>query len=146
MWKRVSWNIHATFTEYFVIMIRMLIQRQFHPISKRKNQVPSSDPGRLGYPPIYLHWDFRNLEKNTVWTGKNNQFVFKLGKKIPVWNIKLAKSKIPVRVVKNVISKWTKIEFPRFQFPWFTAVGVVNPPDQKLVMYISVNCKKGINS
>ena len=66
--------------------------------------------------------------------------------KIPVWNTKLAKSKIPVRVVKNVISKWTKIEFPRFQFLWFTAVGVVNPPDQKLVMYISVNCKKGINS
>ena len=98
------------------------------------------------WPPIYLHWDFRNLEKNTVWTGKNNQFVFKLRKKIPVWNIKLAKSKIPVRVVKNVISKWTKIEFPRFQFLWFTAVGVVNPPDQKLVMYISVNCKKGINS
>jgi hypothetical protein len=27
-----------------------------------------------------------------------------------------------------------------------TAVGVVNPPDQKLVLYISVNCKKGINS
>ena len=35
----------------------------------------------LACPPIYLHWDFRNLEKNTVWTGKNNQFVFKLGKK-----------------------------------------------------------------
>ena len=67
-------------------------------------------------------------------------------KKIPVWNIKLAKSKIPVRVVKNVISKWTKIWFPRFQFLWFTAVGVVNPPDQKLIMYISVNCKKGMNS
>ena len=33
-------------------------------------------------PPIYLHWDSRNLEKNTVWTGKNNQFVVKLGKKI----------------------------------------------------------------
>ena len=97
-------------------------------------------------PPIYLHWDFRYLEKNTVWTGKNNQFVFKLGKKIPVWNIKLAKSKIPVRVVKNVISKWTKIWFPSFQFLWFTAVGVVNPPDQKLIMYISVNCKKGMNS
>ena len=66
--------------------------------------------------------------------------------KIQVWNIKLAKSKIPVRVVKNVISKWTKMEFPRFPFLWFTAVNVVNPPDQKLVMYISVNCKKGINS
>ena len=64
----------------------------------------------------------------------------------PVWNIKLAKSKIPVRVVKNVISKWTKMEFPRFPFLWFTAVGVLNPPDQKLVMYISLNCKKGINS
>ena len=66
--------------------------------------------------------------------------------KIPVWNIKLAKSKIPVRVVKNGISKWTKMEFPRFPFLWFTAVGVVNPPDQNLVMYISVNCKKRINS
>ena len=94
-----------------------------------KHKIPWQD-----YPPIYLHWDFRTLEKNTVWTGKNNQFVFKLGKKIPVWNIKLAKSKIPVRVVKNVISKWTKIWFPSFQFLWFTAVGVVNPPDQKLTM------------
>jgi len=25
-------------------------------------------------------------------------------------------------------------------------VGVVNPPDQKLVMYISVNCKMGKSS
>ena len=52
--------------------------------------------------------------------------------KIQVWNIKLAKSKIPVRVVKNVISKWTKMEFPRFLSLWFTAVAAVNPPDQKL--------------
>ena len=70
-----------------------------------------------GKPPIYLHWDFGNLEKNTVWTGKNNQFVFKLGKKFQFEIcIKLAKSKIPVRVVRNVISKWTKMEFPRFPF------------------------------
>ena len=109
--------------------------------------IHTSDPITLRIvPPVYLHWDFRNLEKNTVWTGKNNQFAFKLGKKIPVWNIKLSKSKIPVRVVKNVISKWTKIWFPRFQFLWFTAVGVVDPPDQKLVMYISIICKKGKNS
>ena len=26
-----------------------------------------------------------------------------------------------------------------------TAVAVVNPPDQKLVIYISVNCRKGVN-
>ena len=38
------------------------------------------------------------------------------------------------------------MEFPRFPFLSFTAVGVVNPPDQKLVMYISVNCKKGMDS
>ena len=90
---------------------------------------------------ILWNFDFHQFEISSlifflVWTGK----------KIPVWNTKLAKSKIPVRVVKNVISKWTKMEFPRFPFLWFTAVGVVNPPDQKLVMYISVNCKKGINS
>ena len=81
----------------------------------------------------------------------------------PVWNIqldffskfeldfspvkfKLAKSKIPFRVVKNVISKWTKMNFPRFLSFWFIAVAVVNPPDRKLVMYISVNCRKGVNS
>ena len=66
--------------------------------------------------------------------------------KIQVWNIKLAKSKIPVRVVKNVISKWTKMDFPRFLSFWFIAVAVVNPPDQKLVMYTSVNCRKGVTS
>ena len=37
-------------------------------------------------------------------------------------------------------------KFPGFPLLWFTAVGVGNPPDQKLLMYISVNCKKGINS
>ena len=97
-------------------------------------------------PPIYLHWDFRNFWHSPVWNIQFDFFPTLNWEKIPVWNIKLAKSKIPVRVVKNVISKWTKMEFPRFPFLWFTAVGVVNPPDQKLVMYISVNCKKGINS
>ena len=97
-------------------------------------------------PPIYLHWDFRNFWHSPVWNIQFEFFPSLNWEKIPVWNIKLAKSKIPVRVVKNVISKWTKMEFPRFPFLWFTAVGVVNPPDQKLVMYISVNCKKGINS
>ena len=57
----------------------------------------------------------------------------------------LAKSKIPVRIVKNVISKWTKMEFPRFLSLWFTAVAVVNPPDQKLVIYTSLKCRKGVN-
>ena len=52
--------------------------------------------------------------------------------KIQVWNIKLAKSKISVRIVKNVVSKWTKMEFPRFLSLWFTVVAIVNPPDQKL--------------
>jgi hypothetical protein len=28
----------------------------------------------------------------------------------------------------------------------YIAVAVVNSPDQKLVMYISVNCRKGVNS
>ena len=63
-------------------------------------------------PPIYLHWDFRNVWHSPVW---NIQFDFNPSlnwEKIPVWNINLAKSKIPVRVVKNVISKWTKMEFP----------------------------------
>ena len=85
---------------------------------------------------ILWKFDFHQFEISSfifflVWTGKKSQ---------------LAKSKIPVRVVKNVISKWTKMEFPRFPFLWFTEVGVVNSPEQKLVMYISVNCKKGINS
>ena len=97
-------------------------------------------------PPIYLHWDFMKFWLSPVWNIQLDFFPSLNWEKIPVWNTKLAKSKIPVRVVKNVISKWTKMEFPRFPFLWFTAVGVVNPPDQKLVMYISVNCKKGINS
>ena len=97
-------------------------------------------------PPIYLHWDFRNFWHSPVWNTQFDFFPSLNWEKIPVWNIKLAKSKIPVRVVKNVISKWTKMEFPRFPFLWFTAVGVVNQPDQKLLMYISVNCKKGMNS
>ena len=97
-------------------------------------------------PPIYLHWDFMKFWLSPVWNIQLDFFSSLNWEKIPVWNTKLAKSKIPVRVVKNVISKWTKMEFPRFPFLWFTAVGVVNPPDQKLVMYISVNCKKGINS
>ena len=44
-------------------------------------------------PPIYLNWDFRNLVKNTVWIGKDNQFVFKQGKKNP--SLKYQVSKIP---------------------------------------------------
>ena len=99
-----------------------------------------------GHPPIYLHWDFMNFWHSPVWNIQLDFFPSLNWEKIPVWNIKLAKSKIPVRVVNNVISKWTKMEFPRFPFLWFTAVGVVNPPDQKLVMYISVNCKKGMNN
>ena len=97
-------------------------------------------------PPIYLYWDFRNFWHSPVWNIQLDIFPSLNWEKIPVWNIKLAKSKIPVRVIKNVISKWTKMEFPWFPFLWFTAVGVVNPPDQKLVMYISVNCKKGIDN
>ena len=99
-----------------------------------------------GIPTIYLQWDFRNFWLSPVWNIQFEFFTSLNWEKILVWNIKLAKSKISVRVVKNVISKWTKMEFPRFQFLWFTVVGVVNPPDQKLVMYISVNCRKGINS
>ena len=52
--------------------------------------------------------------------------------------------KIPVSKIQNGISKWTKMEFPSFPFLWFTVVGEGNPPDQKLVMYASVNCKKRI--
>ena len=63
-----------------------------------------------------------------VWNIQLDFFPSLNWEKIPVWNTKLAKSKIPVRVVKNVISKWTKMEFPRFRFLWFTEVGVVNPP------------------
>ena len=94
----------------------------------------------------YLHWDFRNFWHSPVWNIQFDFFLSLNWEKIPVWNIKVGKSKIPVRVVKIVISKWTKMEFPRFPFLWFTVVGVVNPPDQKLVMYISVNCKMEINS
>ena len=36
--------------------------------------------------------------------------------------------------------------FPGFHLFGFTSVAVVNPPDWKLVMYISVNCRKGVNS
>ena len=43
-----------------------------------------------------------------------------------------AKSKIPVRLVKNVISKWRNMNFPGFLSFWFKAVTVLNPPDQKL--------------
>ena len=66
--------------------------------------------------------------------------------KIQVWNIKLAKSKIPLRIVKNLISKWTKMGFPRFLSLWFTAGAVVSPPDQKLVIYTSVKCTRAKGS
>ena len=36
--------------------------------------------------------------------------------------------------------------FPRFSSLCFTAVAVVNQPDQKLVMYIFLNCRKWVNS
>ncbi len=73
-------------------------------------------------PPIYLHWDFMKFWLSQVWNIQLDFFPRLNWEKIPVWNTKLAKSKIPVRVVKNVISKWTKMEFPRFPFLWFTAV------------------------
>ena len=78
-------------------------------------------------PPIYLHWDFRNFWHSPVWNIQFDFFPSLIWEKNPVWNIKLAKSKIPIRVVKNVISKWTKMEFPRFPFLWFSAVRTNKP-------------------
>ena len=97
-------------------------------------------------PPIYLHLIFPILQFEMsswiffqFWTGF-------FACEIQVWNIKLAKSKILVRIVKNVISKWTKMDYLMFSSFWFIAVTEVNPPDRKLVMYNSVNCRKGVNS
>ena len=53
-------------------------------------------------PPIYLHWDFRNFWHSTVWNIQFDFFPSLNWEKIPVWNTKLAKSKIPVRVVMDV--------------------------------------------
>ena len=83
-------------------------------------------------PFLYLHLYFRNFYILQLETSCLILFPSLYLEKIPVLNMKLAKSKILVRVDKNVISKWIKMEFPRFLFLWFTAVGVVNPPDQKL--------------
>ena len=65
---------------------------------------------------------FSSLNYRVQWTGFFPKFELNFSaSKIQVWNIKLAKSKIPVRVVKNVLSKWTKMEFPRFLSLWFKA-------------------------
>ena len=138
----LSFNTEFYFTYFFdfsvyvaIAIAKLKIQQSFSlsliqpTYWNSKNNVNSLIILGRHIPPIYLHWDFRNFWHSPVW---NIQFDFFPGlnwEKIPVWNIKLAKSKIPVRVVKNVISKWTKMEFPRFPFLWFTAVGVVNSPD-----------------
>ena len=137
-----KFGISTWISEYPVFYIT-LNQRGYREESQ--SRWSEQKAGRL-FSPIYLRLIFPILQSGIsswiffqVWTAF---FVCK----IQVWIIKLAKSKIPVRVVKNVISKWKKMDFLRFLSFWFIAVAVVNPPDQKLVMYISVDCRKGVNS
>ena len=75
-----------------------------------------TSPKSHHYPPIYLHWDFRNFWHSPVWNIQFDFFPSLNWEKIPVWNIKLAKSKIPVRVVKMSFQSEQRWNFPSFHF------------------------------
>ena len=103
--------VHYAFEHKFLLQIATwkytFISTLFTNIfqSTYNNQSPYLSALDFSNPTV---WNIQ-LDFFQVWTGF-------CACKIQVWSIKLTKSKIQVKVVKNVILKETKMVFPRFFF------------------------------